>query len=190
MADQNTGKISFFQLLYRIRLWITLVILNIFCIVIAPFPLAHTEPSLQNLSTLHPDEEKSLSQEFLIAQKNEFKSWTLQQKLEWKTFKTEQESQRKNWELQEKINRRQFFLDHLKGAERRQFIQEFLKRRQDFLTALAQEKNKKAQEQVAQMNAFQNHQKMKWNQFQESIQQHHRPHRTLWPILGPVTLDP
>lgn len=87
-------------------------------------------------------------------QKLDLKVFIHLQKSELSGFRAAQEIELKEWENGEKKKRHKFFEDHPAGAERRSYIQDFIKRRDDLHRQIAFDKAQKIKEQNAKLKSF------------------------------------
>ena len=111
-------------------------------------------PSSQNFSW---KEVKSLVRD----QRLELKVFVHLQKTEFKGFQASQDIQLKEWEAKEKKERHRFFNDHGAGAERRSYIQDFMRRREDLLRQMASDKIQKISDQSVKLKSFKSEQEDK-----------------------------
>ena len=79
--------------------------------------------------------------ELVQAQKSELKALDKQHQSELKGLKSSQKKRLAEWEVREKEARHLFCKDHQKGPDRRAYIQDFLKRREDLNHQMASEKD-------------------------------------------------
>lgn len=109
-----------------------------------------SSPETRTLEMAKHSKLKSLLKE----QKLDLKIFVHLQKSDLSGFKAAQDVQLKEWESNEKKIRHKFFSEHPGGAERRSYIQDFMKRREDLFRQLASDKAQKTKEQSAQLKEF------------------------------------
>ncbi len=87
-----------------------------------------------------------------------------QQKVELKELKTTQKAREKAWEEKEQKARHAFFAGHPKGADRREYIHDFIHRRLKLLKSFADEHEKMIKEQKAHLAALKDSAKLEASQ--------------------------
>jgi Skp family chaperone for outer membrane proteins len=128
-----------------------------------------------------PAEKKRLTADFKKAQANEEKALAKKEKTEMKALTTDQNARRKAWTAQEKKDRHAFFAQHMSGAERREYIQAYLKRKNDFDQSLKNETNTAKQSWKEKHDYLKKLQSERDTQFKANMDQNKRPDASLWP---------
>ncbi len=123
----------------------------------------------------------ALLREFLKAQNTELKAVDHQQKFEMKELKASQDAREKDWNKAEKEARHQFFESHPKGSERREYVQAFIRRRDELHKRYNDERNQKKKEQEAKVAALRKEQSERLKVFKESLEKGASPRPDLWP---------
>lgn len=126
-------------------------------------------------------EKKKLQLDFKKATLAETKSLANKEKAAMKVFNVDQAAAKKSWSEVEKKSRRAFFDAHMSGPERREYIQLYLKRKDDF--------DKKQKEELAtaktswreKRDYLKNLQKDREAQFLARLSANQRPDASLWP---------
>jgi|GEM_PF-1220368 len=98
-------------------------------------------PSQGEIEKMRAKGDKVSLSELTQAHKNELKALDRQHQSDLKNLKASQKTRLSEWETREKEARHLFFKEHQNGPERRTYIQEFLKRREDLNHQLASEKD-------------------------------------------------
>jgi hypothetical protein len=126
-------------------------------------------------------EKKKTLSDFKKALVEEEGALTKKERVEMKAFSAEQAAAKKNWLLEEKAARRKFFEQHMSGPARREYIQDYLKRKTVFdqgqksaLTAAKASWKEKR-------DYLKKFQKERSDQFKASVDQDIRPNSSLWP---------
>ena len=144
-------------------------------LVLAESPTSPVEGLLSSFSS------SKLVRDFTRAQKAELKNRDLKNKIELKELKVAQETHRKNWEKNEKITRHQFFDEHPKGQDRRAYIQDYLKRKEQLNHDFAEEKKIRVAEQEENMKTLKQTQLTNLQKFNEMVDRGEEPPQDLWP---------
>jgi hypothetical protein len=106
-------------------------------------------PSLANQMLGNPEMKNLLKD-----QKLDLKVFLHLQKSDFTSFKAEQDVKLKEWESKEKKERHNFFGEHPAGAERRVYIQDFMRRRDELLHQIAVDKVDKIKDQNEKLRLF------------------------------------
>ena len=128
-------------------------------------------------------ESKALLKEFKKTQKIEFQALLHRQKFEVRELKASQDARFKEWKLKEQSDRHSFFANH-EGKERREYIRNFMLRRDTLLAMFAQERKERIKEHDVRRQATRKEQVEKLKLFEDSIRRGERPPETLWPSAG------
>ncbi len=102
-------------------------------------------------------------------QKLDLKVFIHLQKSELSGFRATQEIDLKEWEAGEKKKRHRFFEDHMAGAERRSYIQDFIRRRDDLHRQIAFDKAQKIKDQNSKLKSFREEQDEKVKKLLEQL---------------------
>ena len=145
-------------------------------------PSLAAEPSpLATPSPAHSYEPKQLLKEFIRAQSSELKALEHRQKLELAELKSANSARLKYWNKTEENDRHQFFADHPRGVDRREYIQGFKRRREDLLKLMSDEKTKRLSDQATQLKALKEDQAAKLKEFKDHLAKGEKPDESLWP---------
>ncbi len=152
-------------------------------------PSDSPSPALSPLPNGSPQPNRSLTQaeramllsEFKKAQRSELKGIQHRQSVEMTELAASQKARYNEWNEAEKAARRKYFSENTKGADRRAYVQDFSKRRDDFLKLMAQEKTARAAENTARVEALKLDHAGKLKEFQEFLSKGERPPSHLWP---------
>ena len=136
------------------------------------------------LPPLTDKEVKDLHREFDKAQATQMKALDHRQKVELKELDGAQKAAFNEWNDKEKKARRQFFKDHEKGPERRDYIKEFQNRRDKLFADQKADREKRKQEQTDQRKSVLEEQQKNLKAFEESLAKKERPDTALWPRPG------
>ena len=157
-----------------------------------PFSEPHPTSPLVSIASPNPlvkvliteQEAKTLLKEFLKAQASELKAIEHRTRFELKELKSSQDTRQREWKKAEDDARHTFFEVHNQGPERRTYIQDFIKRRDQFRRSLSDERTQKTQEK--ELNGVQVRQKqlLNLNEFKKSLERKERPDPGLWPSAG------
>ncbi len=148
----------------------------------AATPAGTPSPSPSPTSTpLTPAAIKLLGKEFARAQENELKAMDHQNKSAVRELKASQSARQKEWQHREQEARHKFFAEHPKGAERRDYVHDFVERRKVFLQMLADEASQRAHEQEVRYQSLKEDQAARLKEFQEAIKKGEKPQEKLWP---------
>jgi len=132
-------------------------------------------------SSMTANEKQKLSVDFQKALVKERKALSKQERSDLKSLANDQSARRKAWRLSEKRARRKYFNEHLSGPDRRQYVQDYLKRKTAFEKSLkdeAEAARKSWKEKEDYLKLFQ---KERQDQFRASLEQGRSPSPDLWP---------
>jgi len=146
-----------------------------------PSPSPVPSPSPTKLSVL---EGRRLLDEFRKAQRTELLAVEHRQKFELKELRASQKARLKEWELREREARHQFFREHSKGAERREYIQDFLNRRKVLVQGMKEELEQRHREHEAKIKELKEGQLTRIKEANAAIAEGTRPSSQLWPQAG------
>lgn len=149
----------------------------------SPSPLVSPQPSVAP-EPLGADEARTLSKEFIRAQRTQLKASEHRQEFELKELSLSHKARIREWDTKEKALRRAFFKEHTRGPERRTYVQDFLARRKAFRAALAEERAAKLKQQEIQRKVLKEDQSAKLKEFDETLKRGQRPPERLWPQPG------
>jgi hypothetical protein len=164
--------------------------LGVFCLALCAAAAPVTLPSIAPSSTpgisnqrLQSDS-KVLLREYLRAQRSEVKAIEHRNQFELKELKASQNSRRKEWEAHEKEERYKFFEAHPKGSERREYVQDFIRRRDEIQKQFSEEKAQKIRDQEKALAVVRQEQAARLSEFKKAIAQGQHPSPELWPKAG------
>lgn len=148
-----------------------------------PNPVTSTPAPTAAVATavLTDAEKKKLSAEFHKALSSQRIAFAHQERSAKKELKTSQAVKKKKWFETEKNARHDFFDKHMNGPERRQYVQDYMKKKQDMENSL------KVEAATFKKTWAEKHQAMKQSQkeleakFNASLSQGVRPTHELWP---------
>lgn len=146
----------------------------------SPSPSIETGPGIKTKQA----GSATLKKEFARAQASEMKALDHQCKFELKELKASQDAKQKEWRHKENEARHKFFDEHPKGSERRDYVQDFMNRRDAFTKTLAEEKARLVKDQEARVSALKAEQSTKLRLFNESLKKGEIPSKDLWPRAG------
>ncbi|MEO5969135.1 MAG: hypothetical protein ABIQ95_04345 [Bdellovibrionia bacterium] len=144
---------------------LVLIVLSL-CLTVTTFDSTRAEPFLGIQYSSSPQMKTLLKD-----QKLDLKVFNHLQKSEYKGFRAAQETQLKEWEAHESKERHKFFGEHETGTERRTYVQDFMKRREDLLRQISEDKAKKIVEQNAKLKTFRDGQEEKIKQLSEKLKE-------------------
>ncbi len=133
---------------------------------------------------LSDKEVKDLRREFEKSQATQIKALDHRQKVELKELDGAQKAAFNEWNDKEKRARRQFFKEHEKGPERRDYIKQFQDRRDSLFADQKADREKRKQEQVDQRKSLIEEQQKNLKAFEDSLAKKERPDSSLWPKPG------
>lgn len=133
---------------------------------------------------LNYKEKKQLLKQFSAALKLERKAFDHRLRLEIRDLKTAQKAKRREWDAREKEARHRFFKEYPKGEDRRMYIQQFMARRQSFLSGQTAGGGQRKAEQDQRRNGLKADQDKRMLQFKDSLMDDRRPPEQLWPKAG------
>ena len=122
-----------------------------------------------------------LVQEFQKAQSTEVKALEHRNRIELKEYQGSQKNRFKDWQRSEGEERRKFFRDHQHGPQRRQYVQEFIAKRDMMVQTLKQEQERRATELEAKLAVLKKDQEGRLREFRDTIDKGERPAIRLWP---------
>jgi hypothetical protein len=129
-------------------------------------------------------DQQDLLTEFNRAQRYEMKALNHRYKFENKELKISHENRRKEWERKEREARHKFFEEHPKGAERREYVANFIKRREEFQKTIKEELTQHTQEQERHLKDVQKTQAENLKTFRKELLEGKAPSGDLWPKSG------
>lgn len=118
------------------------------------------------------------------AQNSEIKALEHRHKLELKELKTTHKIHLQEWERNEKLDRHKYFEEHSKGPDRREYIQSFIKRREELFKKQADDYGQKVQEFKRQVQDEKHDHEQKLREFQKALSVGETPSSSLWPKPG------
>jgi hypothetical protein len=139
--------------------------------------------SVQSLQKLGADERARVWRDFQQAQRNQKLALQHQLEFEWNELKTSQKRKKREWESQEKSARHEFFKKNSSGASRRSYVQDFLKRRDEFRAQQKAELENLKIEKESRLNALQTEQKDRAETVRRLLSEGVQPGVELWPKL-------
>jgi len=132
-------------------------------------------------SSMTASEKQKLSVDFQKALVKERKALSKQERSDLKSLASDQSARRKTWRLSEKRARRKYFNAHLSGPERRQYVQDYLKRKTAFEKSLKAEADAARKSWSEKENYLKLFQKERQEQFRASLEKGQSPSPDLWP---------
>lgn len=106
---------------------------------------------------------------FRQEQKSALKKLQSQQVAEQKSLKTQLDTELKDWEKKEKELRHLYFKEHSQGSDRRTYIQDFLKRRQDKLNDITSRKTALLDRHKRELNDLKETQKQALKKYNQEL---------------------
>ncbi len=119
--------------------------------------------------------------EFQKAQLGEIRAFEHRQKFELRELKASQGARQREWEKKEREDRHKFFLDHIKGPDRRTYVGDFLERRKLFMKILSDERQSRGSELDIKLRSLKEEQLDRLREFRDYLDRRVRPPMTLWP---------
>jgi hypothetical protein len=126
-------------------------------------------------------ESEALLKELLKAQEFELRSLQRRQKLELKDFEAKLKMRQKEWKKAEDDARHRFFAEHSVGAERRDYIKDFVHRRELMRKEGEDERAKRKKEQESSLLSLKQDQARKLKEFNAFLEKGEKPPHSLWP---------
>jgi len=133
------------------------------------------------LPVLDESEKKKLLSEFQKAMSDQRSALAHQEKSSMKELTSVQSMKKKKWLVDQKRDRHQFFDTHMSGPERRQYVQDYQKKLQDFDAAIKTETATAKKNWADRAVALKQTQKEQETKFNTSLSQGIRPAINLWP---------
>ncbi len=124
---------------------------------------------------LSADDKKKLSRQMKKSLSDETSAFDRQERSATKELVLSQSQHAKSWKEQEKRTRHQFFNDHTKGSERRQYVQDYQIRLKEFDKSLRDEAAKSKSDWKQKREALKQSQKDREAQFKTALDQNKRP---------------
>lgn len=131
-----------------------------------------------------PSESKTLLKQFSKAQDNEMAALKHRQKSELKEMKAAHKAQLNDWENKEKDARHKFFATHKSGPDRRNYIQDYSRRRDILLQIQSDEEDRRSHDQSVRQDSLKSDQAQRLKDFQSYLDRGLRPPAQLWPNGG------
>ena len=94
---------------------------------------------------------------------------------------TAQNQKQKKWREEQKRLRRQFFEQHMSGPERREYVQTYLKKKEEFENSLKSDVVTAKKNWADKQQNLKKSQKEMEDKFNQTISQGQRPTPDLWP---------
>ena len=133
------------------------------------------------LPVLDESEKKKLSSAFQKALSDQRSALAHQEKASMKELVSVQGLKKKKWLGDQKKDRHQFFETHMSGPERRQYVQDYQKKLQDFDTSIKSETATAKKTWLDKGTALKQSQKDQETKFNTSLSQGIRPSLMFWP---------
>jgi hypothetical protein len=133
------------------------------------------------VSPLTEDEKKKLGSEFKKAWTQQKAAFSHQERSAIRELQVAQSQKQKRWREEQKTARRKYFDQHMSGPERREYVQAYLKKKQDFENALKVELLEAKKSWTAKQQNLKQEQKSKEDQFQQALKNGQQPSPDLWP---------
>ena len=146
----------------------------------SPMPAPSPDLSPTPAIPVSEAEKKSLTSEFKKLLSSEEKAFSRREKTEGKQFASNQKAKQKTWYEQEKKARHVFFDQHLSGPERRQYIQDYLKRKEAFDQSIKDEAAKNKVDWQQRREAMKRSQQDRELKVKHSLDQNLKPDEALW----------
>lgn len=128
-----------------------------------------------------PIPKMKLYREFKKAQVDEFNAMEKQLATERKELRDSQAQRKKEWEEEAKLERHQYFKDNIEPKKRKEYIQDFMKKREAFKRAFADEVKEQKLDHANRKKALQADQKYKHQEFHSALERGEEPSPDLWP---------
>jgi hypothetical protein len=159
------------------------------CSVIPPVVQAVTSPAASTVALpvatpvapLTDVEKKSLHAEFKKALSNERSALQHQERSALRELRVAQSQKQRQWREEQKTARRKYFDEHKSGPERREYVQAYLKKKQDFENTQKVEYGEARKAWTSKIQAMKQSQKVAEEQFSKGLNQGQRPAADLWP---------
>jgi len=146
-----------------------------------PAVAATTTPTPAPLAPLTDEEKKKLSAEFKKALNQQRISMSHQERSSMRELYTAQNQKQKKWREEQKRLRRQFFEQHMSGPERREYVQTYLKKKEEFENSLKSDVVTAKKNWADKQQNLKKSQKEMEDKFNQTISQGQRPTPDLWP---------
>ena len=143
----------------------------------SPSPSSQVSPKPSSV----PLNKNILLREFLKAQKSEVRAIEHRYKYELLELKAAQDAREREWQNAETVARHKFFEAHALGPDRKNYIQDFLKRKDALHKLFNEERNQHKQEQDARVTAIQKDQAIRLKDFKQALEGGKSPPSSLWP---------
>ncbi len=146
-----------------------------------------TSQSIQSASsppvvlTINEGERKKLFQEFKKAQGDEERALDHEQRLLYQELQSSQSSKIRDWRNQERKKRHAFFDQHTNPPERKQFLQDYIKRKAALDQEIKDRYVLEKKNQRVKKEQLKQQQKANELQFKAQIDKYQRPDSSLWP---------
>lgn len=138
-------------------------------------------PVATPIAPLTDSDKRSLQVEFKRALSNERSALQHQERSALRELRVAQNQKQRQWREEQKTARRKYFDEHMSGPERREYVQTYLKKKQDFENsqkAVYSEAKKAWTSKIQEMKQSQKGAEEKFNQ---ALSQGQRPSADLWP---------
>ncbi len=130
---------------------------------------------------LTEDEKKKITLEFKKALNDQKASMLHQERSSIKELVSAQNQKRKKWREDQKRQRRQFFDQHKSGPERREYVQAYLKKKEEFEISIKTELEHAKKTWAEKIQNMKNQQKTIEEKFLQALSQGQRPSPEFWP---------
>ena len=130
---------------------------------------------VSELEKIDKKEAKKLRREFQKKLRLEREAYILSERQAWKQSELGRQSSYKEWIEKEKQERRKFFEDNPKGSDRRHYVKEMMKRRDDFLKTQRQESQAQKQSLKDKRKVFESEQKKRRIEYNGYLDRLQRP---------------
>jgi hypothetical protein len=103
------------------------------------------------------------------------------QKAELSEMKAAHKAQLNEWESKEREARHKYFAAHKSGPDRRNYIQDYERRREILLKIQSDDEDKRSHDQSVRLDALKSEQAERLKEFQDYLSRGERPPANFWP---------
>jgi hypothetical protein len=138
-------------------------------------------PASTPVAPLTEDEKKKLGSEFKKALSNERSAFSHQERSALRELRVAQNQKQRRWREEQKTARRKYFDEHMSGPERREYVQAYLKKKQEFENSQKVEYAEAKKNWASKLQELKQSQKSSEEKFHQDLNQGIRPSVDLWP---------
>lgn len=150
----------------------------------SPSAMDSGKPETLEGTPLTPIEARELGIQYRKALRIELRAERQRVEGEFREFRQAQSAREKEWAEKERKDRRKFFNENRKGADRRKYIGDHLERKQKFEKEISELRTQRRQEMETQLASLKRRQAENLKKFEEAIKKKVRPSKDLWPKQG------